>query len=310
MMEQAVFAETNNGFPVLDEEAIQIYNDILQKTDEQDLLSDNQILSISRQIYSDPENPEASQQTHLLSDAIVEGVTNAWGNLDFGVRWVDDYFDFFEVSNLDFSEQSGALLILGNLNPLKTGNLSVFSSMYFVDQPSQNLVIQLENNNGNWEIINFEMPKTEHPNTSTENDEVRSAHLSFDEMATIYSAAFLQAYTIDNLIPGTEISELYILQNTGLAVNSISLPLEVQEGINQALGTHPFEITWVEERSEKLIESQEAILTLGYILPHNEDGAVEVLIELQLSEFKGILVTYILQNIDGEWQITEFGGMG
>ena len=88
-------------------------------------------------------------------------------------------------------------------------------------------------------------------------------------------------------------------------------------GITEALASHPFKVTWVENRDDiyddfasNNNENHRAILTLGYILNHDENGSLEVMIELYFSNGQAVLVTYILEKIEGEWQITDFGGMG
>jgi len=75
----------------------------------------------------------------------------------------------------------------------------------------------------------------------------------------------------------------------------------------------PFELHWVENQEmvlSDIVDQDAAIVTLGNITPSEEDGSVEVIIDFYFSKENRILVTYILRNIDGEWQITDFGGLG
>jgi hypothetical protein len=136
-------------------------------------------------------------------------------------------------------------------------------------------------------------------------------------MAEIYAAAVLQAYLVDNPNPKTEISKFYFLQSTGLAVDSIRLSPEVQSGMLEALDQMPFDVSWVENRDSIPLKDMNnsndqsiAIVTFGTINPHGENEAAQVMIEVDFGAGEGILVTYILEEIEGEWEITDFGGMG
>ena len=238
-------------------------------------------------------------------------ITVSADDLPFDLIWVDD-FESLSAEDLGDSDIKGDTLILfSNLNPLKTGMLQVLSTVYYADQFSQNMVINLNNNNGLWEVVSVDIPAPSSTHSALDlGDE--STPLSFEDISSIYKAAILQAYTIDNPMPGVEISTLYLLQSTELAKDPMILPPEVQMGITEALAPLPFEVIWVEDRADNPsgdTDRDGAIITFGHIVLHN-DGTVEVMIDLFFSEENRILVTYILENIDGDWQITDFGGMG
>jgi hypothetical protein len=75
----------------------------------------------------------------------------------------------------------------------------------------------------------------------------------------------------------------------------------------------PFKTNWIASSEATMIKNTDrdiAIATLGHIIPYDNEGSVEVMLDLFFDEEARALVTYILQNIDGQWQITEFGGMG
>ena len=79
----------------------------------------------------------------------------------------------------------------------------------------------------------------------------------------------------------------------------------------------PFDVLWVENResisfpeTDHLNDTGSAVVTFGTISPHNENGAAQVMIEVEFNAGDRILVTYILEKIDDVWKITDFGGMG
>jgi hypothetical protein len=318
MMEQAVMVEP--GLPVTDEEAVVIYSAVLQTIHNEGLLDDIEFAAISQQTYTEPSAPEFSTEIGIdelvFSDNFLEGIAVAADELPFDVIWVNDY-EALNLDDLADPDQKGDVLILfSNLNPLKTGILTLFSTVYYADQPNQNLTIQLSNFNGPWEVVSLERPKIQqlqpYPEPATDeaaSTEIPNEPLSFAEISEIYAAAVLQAYLVDNPLPEANLSELYLLQNTGLAVDSITLPPEVQDGIKHELEDLPFSVIWEEIRPENPGDNA-AIITFGYILPHDDQGAVEVMIDFYFDESNAALVTYILRKIDGKWQVTEFGGMG
>lgn len=318
MMEQVEFAKNANGFPISDTETISAYTAIFQAIHDEGILANIKVAAISKQTYIEPSAPEFQNQKNITSvifaDDILEGITVAVDDLPFELIWVDDY----EALSLDVlgdpDKKGDALILFGQLNPLETGLIALNATVYYPDQFSQTLTFDLSNQNGFWEVINF---KTSQATTLTSKPQEQELHLTFDEMAEIYAGAVSQAYLVDNPTPETEIAELYLLQSTGLAVDSIILSPEVQSNITEALAIFPFKTIWVENLDDTSIGSaannashRSAIVTFGRILQHDYDGAVEVMIEVYFGEGNGILATYILENIDGEWQVTEFGGMG
>ena len=321
MMGQVAFEQSVIELPISDKEAISAYSSVLQAIYDQGILADIAVAAISQQTYFEPSAPEFQADNNatsmFLSDDILEGITVSTDDLPFDLIWVDDYEKLLPKDLGDPNIKGDVLILFSSLNPLKTGLLSVFTTVYYPDQPNQNLSIELAEKSGGWEVINFNISDMQQPYPEPISEENQKAALSFDEMASIYAAAFLQAYTIDTPSPGIEISEIFISQSTGLAVDSILLPPDVQSSITAALASQPFKVTWVENSDDIYAdfassnnENTRALLTLGYILNHDENGSLEVMIDLYFSNGQAILVTYILEKIEGEWQITDFGGMG
>ena len=305
------------GIPVSDDEAIEIYAATFQTIQQDEFLSNIDLVAISRQTYPDPSSPALPDKSDLtafvLSGNISEGITVSAQELPFELIWVDNFEKGFPL-DADNSDKSGeALILFGYLNPMKTGMIQFTTTIYYQDH-TRNLHSQLSNADGSWQVIQYETD-IENPSNSEVNQP--ELQLTFEEMADIYAAAVIQAYVIDNPKPEEDITNLYLLQSTGLAVDSIRLSPEVQSSINEALVHMPFDVLWVENReSISLPEtdnsngSGSAVVTFGTISPYDENGAAQVMIEVEFNLDDRILVTYILEKIDGVWKITDFGGMG
>jgi hypothetical protein len=189
-----------------------------------------------------------------------------------------------------------------------------FTTTLFYQDHTQSLHFQLSNTSGSWQVIQYESDMV---NSSSSGVNQPELNLTFEEMAEIYAAAVIQAYTVENPIQEENITSLYLLQSTGLAVDSIRLSPEVQSGILEALNHMPFDVLWVENRDsisltdmDNTIGAGSAVITFGTISPNDENGAAQVMIEVEFNTSDRILITYILEKIDGVWKITDFGGMG
>jgi hypothetical protein len=305
------------GIPVSDDEAIEIYAATLQTIQKDEFLSEIDYVAISRQTYPDPSSPGSSDKGDLagflLSGNISEGITVSAQELPFELIWVDDFEKSLQ-EDADKSEKPGdALILFGYLNPMKTGLIALNSTIYYQDN-TRNLHFRLSNKNGPWQVIQYETDQESSPSSEINQPELQ---LTFEEMAKIYAAAVLQAYIIDNPKPEENVANIYLLQSTGLAVDSIRLSPEVQSGIDEALDHMPFDAQWVENReSISLSETDNsngagfAVVTFGTISSHDKNGATQVMIDVEFSSGDRILATYILEKIDGIWKITEFGSMG
>ena len=147
------------GIPVSDDEAIEIYVSALQTMQQDEFLSNADIVTISRQTYPEPSSPEllgdSDQADLVLSENISEGITVSVENLPFDLIWVD-YFEQDSPEDTDKPEKPGDILILlGTLNPMKTGLIELTATIYYQDH-TQNLHFQLSNTNGIWQVIQYE----------------------------------------------------------------------------------------------------------------------------------------------------------
>jgi len=312
MVQQAVEVSVL-GLPISDEEAIEAYSNVLEALCNEDLLADIEIAAIAQQTYSDPSNPEFSAENNIsevqFSDNLKEGIAVSADELPIEIIWVDDY-EALTPEDLANPKQKGDVLILfSNLNPQKTGLLTLSGTIYYADQSKQNLTIQLTNNNGPWEVLNLDHSQIQGSSQETGSDEVLSPSLEFEEISQIYAAAISQAYLADNPLPEGEITELYLMAETELSENPITLPPIVKAGIAENLDHFPFSVSWVDEHPNKANPTT-ALVSLGNISSHEENGSVEVILDLYFDDEHRILATYILEKIDGVWQVTEFGGMG
>jgi ABC-type transport system involved in multi-copper enzyme maturation permease subunit len=194
----------------------------------------------------------------------------------------------------------GAVMLAFGFSMDRYDNVSIFA----VPTP----FIPMPVNPGADQAVAFNNEPVEIPVTSEE-----SLSFSFEETSSIYTAAILQVYTIDTPLPGVEISKLYLVQSTELADDPIILPPEVQKGITDSLENMPFKIEWIENFDiipSDNMDHDTAIITFGQISSHNDDGSIEVMVDLFFNKEYRVLVTYILQKIDNEWHIIEFGGVG
>ncbi len=316
MVRQVTFEEAVIAIPVSEEEAVQIYSAVLHSVDEQGLLSSDLPLSISRQTYFDPVFPEELQQTIFLSDEIVEGIMDTWGGLDFASRWVDSYSDFLSESDSNSSEQAGALLILGNLNPMKSDILQVSASLYTPDLPAQIIIINLSNQSGTWEVIGSSVSQAVIFGPAIPESNADSLNLSPNEMSQIYSAVISQVYVNDTPQPGIDIPQMFIVQNTVLSDEPMEITAPVRASIESNFESMPFTITWIESRAQAPLDSASGEIDGGGLIEFGniqarEDGRIDLMVSLHYSEAAKTLVTYILEKVpDGGWQILEFGGNG
>ncbi len=294
--------------PLSNEEATGAYASAIREIFNQNFLPDTSVIAISQQTYSDPINLEESQDNNKLSDEVQESIPRLLDDLPFNIIWQDD------LSEIPPDEDIGAVLLLGYLEPLKLDFFQVKITInYPGDQPSQHLTYNIIYQNGQWNAKLKDTSDQQNTYPTTSNSSEVNALLSFDEIASIYTTAVLQAYSVDTPMPRADVSELYLIQSTDLAAKSIIIPPEVQSKITDSLDKMSFSCHWVENQEMILADFSDPgtiIVTFGSIFSHDDEESVEVMIDLFYNEENRILVTYILHRIDGEWQITEFGGMG
>jgi hypothetical protein len=188
--------------------------------------------------------------------------------------------------------------------------LQLQTSIYTGSEPQQSFTIDLSDANGSWEVIGIN-PSTLQSVYPDPQITPLEQPLSAEDLSAIYGFAILQAYTVDNPLPGSEIEQLYIVKSTDLAADPQELDAEVQAGIIKWLNAMPFAITWVDNAEAiKLVGlGKDALVTFGNVVPH-DDQSFEVILDFRYNDENKTLVTYIFQQNGGNWQIVEFGGNG
>ncbi len=325
-VQQAVAVQVIEGPPVADEEVVAAYHAILQNLDELDVVADSQV-AISQWIYPDPSAPQnfIPENTYSLSGETLTGISASAEDLSFEIDWVGTYSDFIEEAGADPVDEK-PLILFGNLNPTKTNFLQVFITIYYPDQTHQNLVINLDHSSGDWEVINTEVfeieanypePSSNSPSYPGPEEGLGELTFSNEEMSEIFAAVILQAYVDDTPLPGIDIPQMFIVQNTVLGTEPEEIPAAVRTNLEKRFESLPFEIIWIDSREQISldnvtgeVEGGGGLIELGNIQPQ-ENGSINVIINLQYSEEAKVLITYILENVpDGGWQIVEYGGHG
>jgi hypothetical protein len=144
--------------------------------------------------------------------------------------------------------------------------------------------------------------------------------LSEDEQAAIYAAVVRQLYTVDHTFGHNppNFPVVYLVRTTDDSVGDPDapqtepqiLPDSTQMEIVAALDDLPAEFVWVDDADEvprddqtHAVASGGAIITLGNV--HiQEDSKVLVSAQLFFSMLGATGKTYILEQLDGEWQVT------
>jgi hypothetical protein len=157
-MSQAIVSAPALALP--DAEASSAYGNMIAAIADQGLLPESNSLFISRLIYLDPALPDTyPESAYPLSEEAQTKITTSLEDLPFEIVWLDDFFAYPPegASGLEFD--GGALILLGHLNPLKTGNLQVLASLYTVDQPAQHLTFELANQDAIWQVVETIIPQ-------------------------------------------------------------------------------------------------------------------------------------------------------
>lgn len=141
-----------------------------------------------------------------------------------------------------------------------------------------------------------------------------------DASPAIYAAAIRQLYTVDHTF-GEPPSwpTLYVVTQTDDSVGTLeeaqsppqTLTESERESIAKALSDLPMEVVWVASRDEAPIsdavglvdEGNAVIITLGNIHPQ-EDGSVQVPASLYCGMLCATGMTYVVEQVDGVWQVT------
>jgi len=143
------------------------------------------------------------------------------------------------------------------------------------------------------------------------------------DQAAIYAAVVRQLYTVDHTfgdeppnfpkvyLPRATDDKVGDLRSTE-AKSSILAEL-VQEAIVAALDNLPAEFIWIDDRDEVPmdrggVEGNGAIITLGNIYLQ-EDGSVQVAASIYIANMAGCGMTYIVERVDGVWQVVGYTGV-
>jgi len=143
--------------------------------------------------------------------------------------------------------------------------------------------------------------------------------LTVDDQAAIYAAVVRQIYTADHTFgdqpPNFPI--VYLVRTTDDSVGDPGAPQTgpstlaeaVQTGIEAALDDLPAEIEWIDKASEVPLDDNRgtvagggAVITLGN-LHLQENGSVLVSARLYFSMPGAMGKTYVLDRVDGNWQV-------
>jgi hypothetical protein len=159
--------------------------------------------------------------------------------------------------------------------------------------------------------------------TATEetNDDPDAADTNDD--AQIYAAAIRQIYDVDHSFgdpPGWPLVYAVTTTTDSAMVDTPSAPsqklaADLQEAIAAELANEPFELIWIEAFDDAPIDPANGqisdgdgiIITLGNI-HSQDDGTVQLPFFMTCGGLCGIGKTYVLNQVDGVWQI--FGSVG
>jgi hypothetical protein len=168
---------------------------------------------------------------------------------------------------------------------------------------------------GNVEVATSTVQEPAIPPTQAAGDPV---------LVEVYSAVIRQLYTVDHTFEQPpNWPRIYVLRATddtiagdGSQVKaSIVLSADVQAGVEQALSDLPTELVWIDSWDEVeiggetgLVDGGEgAILTLGNLHPQ-ADSTLQVPVGMTCGGLCGTGMTYVLEEVDGSWQVTDIVG--
>jgi len=147
-----------------------------------------------------------------------------------------------------------------------------------------------------------------------------------DDLASIYTAVVRQLYLVDHTFEeGHQFPAVYILATTDDGAGDPGapraegqvIPEAVRRAVSDALAADPAipaGVTWAASRDEVPMDNQGtvegggAIFTLGNAHPQ-DDGTVLVSASVYFAMLGAGGRTYILQEVDGEWQVTGTTGV-
>ncbi len=172
----------------------------------------------------------------------------------------------------------------------------------------------------NPEGITVGEPNGENPGEDVPLDPAGAMGPDASEYAAIYAAAIRQLYTVDHTFGDAAPNwpTIYIASQTDDSVSGeealtegMTLDAGTQDAIAEALADLPAEIVWVGTREDVpvseedgLVEGGEAVVvTLGNVHVTDED-TVEVPASLYCGMLCATGMTYVIEQVDGVWQVT------
>jgi hypothetical protein len=149
--------------------------------------------------------------------------------------------------------------------------------------------------------------------------------LAAGDEAGIYAAAVRQLYTVDHTFGDQppNFPVVYLIQWTDDGVGDPEaprsephlLPPAIQEAIVGALADLPADLIWVDSKDEVPLEGNGgqvkgggAVITMGNIYVQ-DDGSAHVSVSIYFGSTGGAGKTYVLQQIDGAWQVVGTTGV-
>jgi hypothetical protein len=140
--------------------------------------------------------------------------------------------------------------------------------------------------------------------------------------SAIYAAAIRQMITVDNSFgdgPPSFWTTVYVLSITDdtpvgppeAEPNPIVISADTQQAITDELVDLPLDTLWIASRKEAppetdgglINEGHAVIVTLGNV-HMQEDGSAQVFVWLYCANLCGVGKTYVLEQINGTWQVT------
>lgn len=150
-----------------------------------------------------------------------------------------------------------------------------------------------------------------------------AAGLLAEEQAAIYSMVVTQLYTVDHTYgepPNFPVIFLSELTDDGAGDPDVAsapaseIPGEVQEIMGKRLLDLPAEVRWVPQPADtprdpanEMVADNGALITLGNI--HQQADRLLVAGSIEVGPLIAGGRTYVLENLDGEWQITGTAGL-
>ena len=152
-----------------------------------------------------------------------------------------------------------------------------------------------------------------------------STELSPESQVDIYKAVIGEVYFVDHSFHQPPMwSTIYIHRMTeDLILNADApygdnelIPNEIQQGLSAELNDIPADVIWIDDDNEapsdpqngRILDGEGVILTLGNI-HFQEDGSALVSFWLHCGSLCGIGKTYVLEEINGVWQVTGSTGV-